>query len=596
LTAVAIVASGALSPLGAGEQAARIGAAWEQPHSVVRDDAELRAAGLRKPRAARVPAELVDPSLRRPEALLAAAARALADDLERSVPGWRTLRLALCVGTSAGGMWSLERALALRAQGAPIPRELARGALYDGPLSALAPWFDAGAPRVSVLGACASSTFALGLGLRWLRAGEADLVIAGGYDALSTFVATGFEALGATTGSSPAPFRVARDGMALAEGAALLALMRAQEAPRVLGAVLGFGASSDAVHVTAPDQAGAGLARAAHAALTDARTRPEAIDFVSAHATATAHNDAAEAAALSLTFGAVGASPVVHPFKGVIGHALGAAGALETLAAVGAMQAGLLPGAVGAGPLGPAFPGRLLATNAPGRAERCLKLSAAFGGANAALVLAAGVGGGSPAPRGRRVVTQLHEGEPVTEPDPALLAARTRLDELRRSRLDRASALAVTAAARALALLPELDPATVAVVVGTFAGSLEANELFDARRRERGAALAEPRRFPATSPNLPAGWCTLAFGLRGPSIAVGGGPHAFEQALAVAHDLVLAGDAEHALVIGCDDVGEVTRDLCRAAGLAPPSDGARVVVLAADPGGRPFARPALGQR
>ena len=596
MTAIAIVASGALSPLGAGESATAVGGANERPRSVVVDDEELRAAGLRKPRAARVPAGLLEASTPRPEALLAAAARALVEDLDGTLPAWRGLRLALCVGSSAGGLWSLERALALRAQGAPIPPDLARGAFYEGPLAALAPWFDPAAPRVSVLGACVASTFALGLAARWLSAGHADLVIAGGYDALSVFVASGFEALGATTGSMPAPFRALRDGMALGEGAALLALMRVGEAPRVRAAVLGFGATSDAVHVTAPDRAGTGLVRAARAALADARTEPDAIDFVSAHATATAHNDAAEAVALSRVFEGLSRSPAVHPFKGVVGHTLGAAGALEVLAAADAMQRGLLPGAVGEGPLDPAFNGRLLETNEPGRSRRCLKLSAAFAGTNAALVLAADVPSGSPAVAPLRQVTLLHEGELVSEPDSELLAAGTRLDELRRSRLDRASALAVTAAARALATLPALDRATVAVVVGTFAASLEANELFDARRRERGAALVEPRRFPATSPNLPAGWCTLAFGLHGPSIAIGGGPGAWAQALVVANDLVAAGDAEHALVIGCDDVGPVTQDLCRAAGLMAPASGARAVVLGTDPGGRAFVRPDLRHR
>jgi 3-oxoacyl-[acyl-carrier-protein] synthase II len=588
--AIVIVASGAVSPLGAGVPATSVGGAHHAPSSLVDHDPELSAKGLKKPRTARVPASSLHGSERRPEALLVSAARGLVEELDRSVPRWRDLRLALCVGTSAGGSWSLERALELRARGAPIPAELARGALYGGPLVALDACFEPSAPRVSLLGACVASTFAIGLAARWLTAGYADLVIAGGYDALSDFVATGFEVLGATTRSQPAPFRRARDGMALGEGAALLALMRVEDAPVVRAAVLGFGATSDAVHVTAPDPEGKGLARAAATALADAGVDPATIDFVSAHATATPHNDAAEAAALSQIF-ANGPHPPVHPFKGVIGHTLGAAGALETLAAVDAMRAGLLPAAVGQGPVEPALKATLLETNQPGRARHCLKLSAAFGGANAALVLGAEAPSGAQGKPALRAVRELYDGELVREPDPELLATRTRLDELRRSRLDRASALAVTAVARALVALPALDPWTTAVVVGTFAASLEADELFDARRRERGAAGAEPRRFPATSPNLPGGWCTLAFDLRGPSIAVGGGPHAFVQALVVAYDLVSAGDADRALVISCDDVGEVTLELCRAAGLAPPTDGARLVVLGAGVGGRPFARP-----
>src|SRR6185295_11484302 len=146
------------------------------------------------------------------------------------------------------------------------------------------------------------------------------------------------------------------------------------------------------------------------------------------------------------------------------------------------------------------------------------------------------------------------EGPRVTTPDLDLLARRTRLDEVRRARLERASALAVTAVARALEMLEPLAPATTGVVVGTVAASLEANELFDVRRREAGVSV-EPRRFPATSPNLPAGVCSIAFDFRGPSFAVGGGPLPMEEAFALATELVAAGDAEHVVVVSCDDVG-----------------------------------------
>jgi 3-oxoacyl-[acyl-carrier-protein] synthase-1/3-oxoacyl-[acyl-carrier-protein] synthase II len=593
VTPVAVVARGAVSALGAGSEATQVGAVGHAPAALARDDFELGRAGLRKPRAARAVLGPSPDDADRACTLLELVSRELAARLDAAVPGWRRLRLALAVGTSAGGLASLERALALRAEAAPLSQGVARSALYDGPLCALEASFGPGAPRVQLLGACIASTFALGLAARWLDARHADLVIAGGYDALCPFLAAGFEALGATTSGDPAPFRAARDGMVLGEGAALVALMRAADAPNTEGFVLGFGASSDARHVTAPDPEGRGLARAAHRALVDAGLGPEAIELVSAHATATPHNDAAEAAALRTVFGPELSRMPVHPFKGVIGHTLGAAGALETLAALDAMRRGVLPGAVGGGALEPGFGARLLETNVAGHAVRCLKLSAAFGGANAALVVSTEPGELRPA-RSTRAVALLATGPLVTAPELELLAARTRLDELRRSRLDRASALAVTAAARVLAELPalELDPETTAVIVGTSAASLEADEGFDQRRRERGAAFVEPRRFPATSPNLPAGWCAIAFGWQGPSVAVGGGPGAAEQALLVGYDLVAAGDAEHAVVITCDDVGPVTRDLYAAARLEVPRDGARALVLGAT-GGPPLRRPAL---
>lgn len=577
---IAIVAAGAVSPLGRGARATEVGPPGARPRSLVADDPELARAGLKKPRTVRVPAALVPPGSARARSLLALAVKELVAELDTELPGWRARRLGVLIGTSAGGMASLERALAVHAAGDTVDAQLARASFYDGPLSALSEAFGHAARTVSVLGACAASTLAIGLGARMLEAGDVELVVAGGYDALCAFLAVGFEALGATTAREPLPFQSARDGMALGEGAALVALLRASElAPRRArhGYVLGFGATSDATHVTAPDPTGQGLAAAAVAALSDAAVPASAIEVVSAHATATPHNDSAEARALASIFGPRLASVTVHPFKAVVGHALGAAGALEALATLGALVHGVLPGAPPHGALDAGFQGRLLDENESGTAERCLKLSAAFGGTNAALVLGTRPEGAAVV-RPRRPVARLVEGPRVTAPDLDLLARRTRLDEVRRTRLDRASALAVTAAASVLELLGPLAPATTGVIVGTVAASLEANEVFDARRRTPGASV-EPRRFPPTSPNLPAGVCSIAFDFRGPSLAVGGGFSPMEEAFALATELVAAGDAEHILVVTCDDVGPITRMLAKAAGLELPADGAQAVVL-----------------
>jgi 3-oxoacyl-[acyl-carrier-protein] synthase II len=581
---IAIVAAGAVSALGRGEQATSVGKPGESPRSLVKEDPELARTGLKKPRAARVPEALLPSESDRARSLLALAAGDLVAELDRELPGWRARRLGVLVGTSAGGMPSLERALATHATGGTVAAELARASFYDGPLSVLSQAFGHAARTVNVLGACAASTLAIGLGARLLEAGDAELVIAGGYDALCAFLAVGFEALGATTAREPLPFQSARDGMALGEGAALIALVRAAELGERRarhGYVLGFGATSDATHVTAPDPTGQGLSSAALAALSDAGLPTSALDVVSAHATATPHNDSAEARALANIFGERLPSVIVHPFKAVVGHTLGAAGALEALATLGALRRGVLPAAPPHGELEASFHGRLLRENQRGTAKYCLKLSAAFGGTNAALVLGTTPLGAAVA-RPRRQVTRVVEGPRVTTPDLELIARRTRLDEVRRARLERASALAVTAVARALEGFDMLAPATTGVVVGTVAASLEANELFDARRREPGVSV-EPRRFPATSPNLPAGVCSIAFDFRGPSLAVGGGPSPMEEAFAVATELVAAGDAEHVVVVACDDVGATTRMLAGAARVELPEDGARAVVLGPAP-------------
>ncbi|HVR19996.1 MAG TPA: beta-ketoacyl synthase N-terminal-like domain-containing protein, partial [Polyangiaceae bacterium] len=549
----------------------------------------LERAGLARPLAARAPFETREDD--RAGALLGCAAEMLCRNLDRDLPGWRARRLVLCVGSSAGGMPSLERALETRARSATLDSALARSALYDGPLSALRPWFDA--PTVQVLAACASSTVAMGLGARWLESGAADLVIAGGYDALSVFVAVGFDALGATTASALAPFRVARDGMALGEGAALVALVRATGATNPLGYVQGFSATNDAVHVTAPDPEGRGLAKAAAAALADAVLGASDIELVSAHATATIHNDAAEARAIRRTLGSAPSAPVVHPFKAVTGHCLGASGTLETLAALAAMRSGVLPAARGEGAIEAELFGRLLARNEAGSAKACLKLSSGFGGSNAALVLGTTARAAPPSPRPRRAVRVLSLGELVVAPSSAAIEPFRVADEARVARLSSGGALAATAVASALGALGSLPRARVGVVVGTTAACLEENARFHRVYREKGARAVEPKRFVRTSPNLPAGECAIAFGFLGPAFAVGGGPNAALEALLVSSTLIACGDADVVVAVVCDEVGDTTHALFSAAHVPVPPHGARAVVLGAETGGERSLEPRI---
>jgi 3-oxoacyl-(acyl-carrier-protein) synthase len=571
---VAVVAVGAVSPLGRGAAAFDPGLPHEPARSAVARDEELAAAGSKKPFAARVALSSSEPH-RRAEELLRIATRELTAELDRVLPGWRTLRLGVCIGTSGGGMPCLVRSLDALESGQPIPVELARGAPYFGPLRAFRDELGVEPALLAApLAACASSTFALGIATRWLELERVELVIAGGYDALSSFIAAGFECLGATS-ESPAPFRVTRSGLALGEGAALLALVPADRAgAAALGEIHGFGAASDAVHVTAPDRTGAGLARAARTALADADLSPCAIGLVSAHGTGTSYNDSAESRAIAAVLGEAATRAVVQPFKGVVGHTLGAAGALESLAALAALDRGLAPAAFGTGEREPELTARLLDRAEPFAARHALKLSAAFGGANAALVLSRADAPGADAPRcvARRVGV-LAVGTPVTLARPEdLFGVAT--DPQKLARMDPVSLLAVRAA---MGVSGELAcGAETAVVVGTSAATLEIDFDFEERRRRRGP---EPRRFPATSPNLSAGECSIAFRLLGPALGTGASGAAPLEALLVAHDLVAAGDAERALVVAVDWVSDRVRALFLAAGLTPPAHGAVALVL-----------------
>lgn len=582
-----VVAFGAISCLGTGAAAVDPGRRGQAAPTCVRRDEELALAGLAKPFAARAERLEPVPGADRAGALLELCADQLVADLEGRLPGFRGCRVGLALGTSGGGMPSFERAIAVLDSGASLDAELARRAPYFGPIARVAARL--GAPpelRAQLLAACASSTFAIGQALTWLSLGAADLVVAGGYDALSAFIAAGFECLGATS-AAPAPFRAARDGLALGEGAALLALCRAADAP--LGRVLGFSASSDAVHVTAPDRTGDGLARAARGALDDAGVSASEIGLVSAHGTGTPYNDAAEARAIDAVLGGSAAAAVVHAFKGTVGHTLGAAGALESLCALAALEAGLAPATPGAGALEPLLGARVLDRAEPSSARLALKLSSAFGGANAALVLGApGVEPREPRPRQRRSVELLAVGAPVEQADAADLRGRVATDPVKLGRMDALSLLALTAALGALEGV-EL-PERTAVIVGTAAATLEIDADFERRRKRRGP---EPRRFPATSPNLCAGECTIALGLHGPAFSVGAGPAAALEALLVAHDWLADGRVDRALVIAAEHVTAVVPAIWSAASWVPPAHGALAALLGVGGAGHALSRERL---
>lgn len=581
LPCASAVAIGAVSALGVGDDAFRAGEPGEGARVAWRADGALAAAGLVRPIAARAPAALAGAAFEdRAASLLACALDQVVRSLDERRPGWRGERIGIAMGTSSGGMLTAERFFAARARGEDLG-PLARRATYSAPMrDALAAYgLDHARRRTLLLAACAASTIAIGLGVRWLDRGACDLVIAGGFDGLSVFVAAGFEALRATTASAPRPFRKGRDGMCLGEGAGLVALVRRGEErgvePRLF--VCGFGASTDAVHITAPDATGGGLARAALAALRDAGQT--AVDLVSAHATATPYNDAMEAKAIRA---AVPGRPVVHPFKAQIGHTLGAAGVLETLAAADALARGVAPAAAGEGELDPEAEVTLLARGEARPLERALKLSAAFGGANAALVVSARPEGRPARPRRPAFVVA---GAHVTESDLVALAEATGVPRDRLARLDALCRLGLSAVAALAAKVGREVLRGAGIVAGHGLATIDTNELFDAKKRARGPTGVEPRAFPATSPNALAGECAIVYKLTGPSFATGAGLDGATEALASAAELVAAGDADRMVVVAADDAGPVARDLLAAADLSnrPYSKGAAALLVTAHP-------------
>jgi 3-oxoacyl-[acyl-carrier-protein] synthase II len=244
--------------------------------------------------------------------------------------------------------------------------------------------------------ACAASTMAIEAALDALRGGELELALAGGTDGLCQTTFGGFNSLRAVDEQPARPFRADRQGLSLGEGAGVLVLETEAHArgrgARILARLAGAASTCDAHHMTAPEEAAEGAARAMELALLDAGFTADAVDFVNAHGTGTPHNDAAEWRALQRVLGERAGRVPLTSTKGAIGHSLGACGALEAVVTVADLGRGRVHATPGLGPVDPAAAVDLvLGTARPlARAQVALSLNLAFGGANAALVFARG--------------------------------------------------------------------------------------------------------------------------------------------------------------------------------------------------------------
>jgi 3-oxoacyl-[acyl-carrier-protein] synthase II len=321
------------------------------------------------------------PGACRASLLLEAAARDLLSRVALPAPPERR---ALVVGTALGGVGELERAL-----GGERRLSRAARAFYDSPAHRLARRLDIRGPVLTVSTACASGATALGLGAELLRTHRADVVVAGGFDILCRFVLRGFNALRALTRDRVRPFDRRRSGLLLGEAAALVVLVHESEAPpRPLGRLLGHASTSDGYHVTAPDPEGCGLEAAIRGALAEAGLEARAIEFVSAHGTATPLNDRIETAVLKRVLGARAYEVPVNSIKGVLGHTMGAAATLEAIMCLLASRHGLIPPTVGYEEPDPECDLDYVPHAArPLRPRVSLSTSAGFGGCNAALVI-----------------------------------------------------------------------------------------------------------------------------------------------------------------------------------------------------------------
>jgi 3-oxoacyl-[acyl-carrier-protein] synthase II len=202
-------------------------------------------------------------------------------------------------------------------------------------------------PKTTFMTACSSGATAVGYAGDLVRTGTAPVAICGGTEPLCRVTYAAFNALQAVDPESCKPFDKDRRGLSLGEGAGILileALSHArQRRARIYAEVLGYGVSCDAHHMTAPDPQGAGAVLAMRRALEDARLAPEAVDYINAHGTATPANDLMETRAIRTVFGARAYNLPVSSTKSMIGHTLGAAGAIESVVSVLAIHDGFIP-------------------------------------------------------------------------------------------------------------------------------------------------------------------------------------------------------------------------------------------------------------
>ena len=331
-----------------------------------------------------------------------AAAEALGQAGWESEPPYDSLRVGCVIATGIGGIHTIESQHdVMRDRGAKMISPLGIPQFMpNAAAAAVSMKYGLRGQSFGVVSACSGGAHAIGCALRMIQYGDADAAITGGSEAaLTAFGLASFITMQAIspTGISR-PFDARRDGFVMGEGAGILVLEEAAAAEArgatILGEVAGYGSTSDAYHLTAPDPAGAPAARAIELALNDAGLDAAEIDYVNAHGTSTQLNDAAETAALKRALGPDTAKRIpVSSTKSTVGHTLGAAGAVEAVATVETLRSRVIPPTLGYEVPDPELdldfvPGEarpLVMSN--GHPPTAISNSFAFGGHNVTLVL-----------------------------------------------------------------------------------------------------------------------------------------------------------------------------------------------------------------
>jgi 3-oxoacyl-[acyl-carrier-protein] synthase II len=296
-------------------------------------------------------------------------------------------------GTTSGGM-SVGEDYYRQAVGAPRSRrqQPTRALHYLSHVQTrmVAEGFGLCGPVTIISNACASGADAIGHASEILRRGRAQRVLAGGYDALSLLVFSGFDSLQALSPTRCRPFDAQRDGLALGEGAAVVTLETLESAQRrgaaILSELIGYGAAIDPHHLTQPHPQGDAAFETMTQACREARISPAAVDYVNAHGTGTPLNDSSEAWAINRWAGDRAPTLPVSSTKAGIGHLLGAAGAVEAVVCLMTLCEQWLPPETGIDSVDPVCRFPIIRNPLGARVNVVLSNSFGFGGANATLI------------------------------------------------------------------------------------------------------------------------------------------------------------------------------------------------------------------
>jgi len=276
-----------------------------------------------------------------------AAAKMAIDDAEINFEKEDTSKVGVILGIGIGGLPTLEHEHTVLLQKGPsrvspfmIPKFIPNIACGE-----IAMAYKLKGPNYCVVSACASSAHAIGSALQWMRFSDIDIMVTGGSEAAVTPLAVaGFGNMGALSlrndepPKASRPFDKERDGFVIGEGAGILILEELEHAKRrgakIYAELIGYGATDDAYHITAPEPEATSVVAAIQNALKDANLSPEQVDYINAHGTSTPLNDKVETLAIKKAFGEHAYKLHISSTKSMIGHLLGAAGAVELIATV----------------------------------------------------------------------------------------------------------------------------------------------------------------------------------------------------------------------------------------------------------------------